>query len=117
MTESDPTADGGVPWTRQATDPISARRQRVIGCDRTLEVVGFHAGDQANLFQGRKLLLGFGGIPQRQIELTEVLMRAAVTAIEHDGVLVILHRRPELTQPAIGIADVVVDVGIAWVAQ
>src|SRR5262245_56463540 len=97
--------------------PISARRQRGVGCDCTLEVVGFHTRDQANLFQGRKLLLGFDRIPEHWIELTEVLMRAAVTAIEHDGLLVILHRRSELAQPTIGIADVVVDVGIAWVAQ
>src|SRR5262245_28843004 len=89
----------------------------LIGCDSTLEVVDFHAGDQANLFQGRKLLLGFGGIPEHQIEFTKVLMRAAVAAIEHQRLLVKLHRRPELAQPTIGIADVVMDVGIAWVAQ
>src|SRR5262249_35895670 len=89
--------------------PISARRQRIIGCYCTLEVVGFRAGDQADLFQGRKLLFGFGGVPEHQIELTEVLVRTAVTAIEHDGLLIILHRRPELAKPTIGIADVVVD--------
>jgi hypothetical protein len=62
---------------RQTTDPISAHHQRLIARDRTLEVVGFHTGDQANVFQRRKLLLGFGGLPEHQIEFTEVLVRAA----------------------------------------
>ena len=70
-------------WNPGSLDPlakrpiqISARRQRVIRCDCTLEIVGFHAGDQANLFQRRRLLLGFGGIPEHQIEFTEVPVRA-----------------------------------------
>ena len=76
-------------WNPGSLDPlakrpiqISARRQRVIGCDRTLEIVGFHARDQANLLQRRKLLLGFRGLSKHQIELTEVLVGAAVAAIE-----------------------------------
>ena len=66
-------------WNPGSLDPLAkrpiqilARRQRVIGCDRTLEIVGFHARDQANLFQCRKLLLGFGEVPEHEIEFTEV---------------------------------------------
>src|SRR5215470_1680464 len=53
---------------QKATDPISAHRQRLIDRNRTLEVVGFHAGDQANIFQRHKLMLGFGRLPEHQIE-------------------------------------------------
>jgi hypothetical protein len=63
-------------------DPISAHHQHLIGRDHTLEVVGFHAGDQANIFQCRKLLLRFGGLPERQIEFAQVFVGAAVAAIE-----------------------------------
>jgi hypothetical protein len=63
-------------------DPISAHHQHLIGRDHTLEVVGFHAGDQANVFQCSKLLLRFGGLPERQIEFTQVFVGAAVAAIE-----------------------------------
>ena len=53
-------------------DPISAHHQRPIGRDPLLEVVGFHARDQANVFKCCKLLLGFGGLPERQIEFAYV---------------------------------------------
>jgi len=72
-------------WARSPNDwidPISAHHQRLIGRDHTLEVVGFHAWDQANVFQCRKLALGFGGLPERQIEFTQVFVGAAVAAIE-----------------------------------
>jgi hypothetical protein len=61
---------------------ISTRRERIVDGDRTLEVAGLSAGDQANLLQRRKLLLGFGGLPEYQIELTQVLVSAPVAAIE-----------------------------------
>src|SRR5262249_1622646 len=96
---------------------ISAPCQRLIRRDRTLEVVGFHARDQANLFQRRKLLPGFGTIAKNQIKFTEVLVGAAVTPIEQYGFLIMLHRRAQLAQPAIGIADVILDIGVARVAQ
>ena len=96
---------------------MSAPRQRLIRRDRTLEVVGFHAGDQANLFQRRELLPGFGGIAEHQIKFAEVLMGAAVAPVEQYGQLIMLHRRYQLTQPAISIADVILDIGVARVAQ
>ena len=55
-------------------DLISARRQRIISNDRTLEIVGLSAGDQANVFEPRKLFLGFGRFPEHQIEFTKVLV-------------------------------------------
>src|SRR5215470_14984508 len=98
-------------------DPISAPRQRLIRRDRTLEVVGFHAGEQANLFQSRELLPRFGAVAKHQIKFTEVLVGAAVTPIEQYGFLIMLHRRAQLAQPAIGITDVILDISVARVAQ
>jgi hypothetical protein len=60
----------------------SAPRQRIVNRDRTLEVVGLRAGDQANVLQRRKLLLGLGGLSEHQIEFTEVLVGAAMATIE-----------------------------------
>jgi hypothetical protein len=54
----------------------------LLDCDGTLEVVGFGTGDQANVHQRRKLLLGLGGLTEHQIEFTEVLVGTAVAAIE-----------------------------------
>jgi hypothetical protein len=66
--------------------------------------------------QRRKLLLSFGAIPEHQIQFTEVLMGASVAPIEQYSLLVMLHRGAQLAQPTIGIADVVLDIGVAWVA-
>src|SRR5262249_50268121 len=65
----------------------------------------------------RKLLPGFGRIAKNQIKFTEVLVGAAVTPIEQYGFLIMLHRWAQLAQPAIGIADVILDIGVARVAQ
>ena len=46
-----------------------------------------------------------------------MLVRAAVAGIEHQRPLIMPHRRPKLAQPPIGVADIVLDVGIARVAQ
>jgi hypothetical protein len=42
---------------------------------------------------------------------------AAVTPIEQYGFVIMLHRRAQLAQPAIGIADVILNIGVARVAQ
>src|SRR5262245_62866707 len=60
---------------------------------------------------------GFGGIAKNQIKLTEVLVGAAVAPIEQYGFLIMLHRRAQLAQPAIGVTDIILNIGIAWVAQ
>ena len=44
-------------------------------------------------------------------------MGAAVTPIEQYGFLIMLHRRAQLALPAIGITDVILNIGIARVAQ
>jgi len=49
--------------------------------DRPLETTVLLAWDEANLSKDRKFLLGLGGFAKRQIEFTEMSMRAAVAAI------------------------------------
>jgi hypothetical protein len=66
----------------------STHRQRIVDCDRSFEIIGLAAGNQANVLKRRKLLLGFGGLSEDQIELTEVLVGAAVAAIEHQRLLI-----------------------------
>jgi hypothetical protein len=63
------------------------------------------------------LLPGFGRIAKNQIKFTEVLVGAAVTPIEQYGFLIMLHRRAQLAQSAIGIADVILNIGVVRVAQ
>src|SRR5258707_2666321 len=46
-----------------------------------------------------------------------MLMRAAVAGIQHQRLLIMADSRPQLTQPPIGVADVVLDIGIEWIAQ
>ena len=91
---------------------LSALASFLYAAMARLEVVVFLAGDEANFFQRRELLLGFGRLAKHQIELTEMFVGAAVAAIERQRPLVMLHRRPQLPQPAIGIADVVLDIGV-----
>ena len=46
-----------------------------------------------------------------------MLVGAAVAAIERERLLKVLHRRPPLTQAVMGIADIILNVGVARVAQ
>src|SRR5882672_10651637 len=46
-----------------------------------------------------------------------MLMRAAVTGIQHQRLLIVANSWPDLTLPPIGIADVVLDIGIGRVTQ
>jgi hypothetical protein len=49
---------------------------------------------------------------QHQKEFAEMFVRAAVAGIEHQRLLIMSHGRPQLAQPPIGIADIVLNVGI-----
>src|SRR5262252_5119966 len=97
---------------RRSFDQTSTHHQRLVPRDRTLQVLGFHARDQANLFQRRKFLPSFGWIAKNQIKFTKVLVGAAVTPIEQYGFLIMLHRRAQLAQPAIGVTDVILNIGL-----
>jgi hypothetical protein len=58
------------------------------------------------------VLLCFGEIAERQIEFAEMFVRAAMARIKHQRLLAMLRCRPQLTQAAMGIADVVPDIGV-----
>src|SRR5262249_58210453 len=81
------------------------------------ELVAFPAGVTAEIFKPRRELLGFRRLAKPQIGLAEMLAGAAVAGIEAQRLLIVAHGRPQLTQPPISIADIVLDVGVARVAQ
>ena len=62
-------------------EPISALGQPFVGRNGPLEVVVFLAGNEAEIFQCRQVLLGLGGLAKHQIGLAEMLMRTAVAGI------------------------------------
>ena len=63
------------------------------------------------------MLFGFREITLHQVGFTEVFVRAAVPRIEGQSLLIVLHCRIELPPTAIGVAKVVLDIGIAGVAK
>src|SRR5258708_40084235 len=103
--------------TLYVPDRILARSHLSVGRNGPPEVVVFLAGNEAEIFQRHQELLGLGEIAQHQIGLAEMLMRAAVAGIQHQRLLIMADSRPQLTQPPIGVADVVLDIGIEWIAQ
>src|SRR6266446_10131990 len=94
----------------------SAGHQLLIRRDSPLEVVVFLAADEADVFQMREVLLGRGRLAEHQMGFAEMLVGAAMARIEHQRLLVMSDRRPHLAQPPIGIANVVLDVGVARIA-
>jgi hypothetical protein len=94
----------------------SASHQPLIPRDRPLEVVVLLAADEADVFQMREVLLGRGRIAKHQVGFAEMLVGTAMARIEHQRLLVMSDRRPHLAQPPIGIANVVLDVGVARIA-
>ena len=79
------TAPRGTPAVKRLVSSlwllISARGQPSVRRNGPLEVFIFLAGNEAEVFQRRQLLLCFGRLPKHQISLTEMLMRAAVAGI------------------------------------
>jgi len=63
------------------------------------------------------MLFGFGEITLHQVGLTQVFVCAAVPRIEYQRLLIMSHRRIELPQTAIGVAKVVLNIGIARIAK
>ena len=63
------------------------------------------------------MLFGFREIASGQMGFTEVFVRAAVPRIEGQSLPIVLHCRIELPQTAIGVAEIVLDIGIAGIAK
>src|SRR5262249_48018278 len=102
--------------TALATLRSSASHQPLIPRDRALEVVVLLAADEADVFQMREVLLGGGSVAEHQRGFAEMLVGTAMARIEHQRLLVMSDRRPHLAQPPIGIANVVLDVGVTLIA-
>src|SRR5262245_47581604 len=90
---------------------------RPVGRNGAFEVAKLLARDETNAFQRRELILSFAGIFEYQIEFAQMFVRAAMTAVECQRLLIVLHRGPKLPQPMVCISDVVVNFCIARVAQ
>ena len=69
------------------------------------------------MLESGELLFGFRQITSGQVGFAEVFMRTAVTRIEDQRPLIVLHCQIELTQPPIGVAKIVLDIRIAVVAS
>src|SRR5262245_62344208 len=92
------------------------RHQPLIPRHRPLEVVVLLAADEADVFQMREVLLGGGSVAEHQCGFAEMLVGTTMARIEHQRLLVMSDRRPHLAQPPIGIANVVLDVGVTRIA-
>src|SRR6266545_5035454 len=92
-------------------------RSRPIVGDGLLEILVLLAGDEADPLQGGEVLLGLGQVVGHEVRLTEVLVGAAMAGIELQRAPVMREGGLELAALAVGIAEVVLDVGVARVAK
>src|SRR2546430_871047 len=95
----------------------SAGRQILVGRDRPFEVVEFVAADEADVLKRREMLFGCGPLANDKGGLAKMFVRAAMTRIERERLLIMPNRRSELPEAPIRIADIVLDIRIAWIAQ
>src|SRR5258707_2583871 len=63
------------------------------------------------------MLFGFGEIALHQVGFAEVFVRASVPRIEPQRLLIMSHRWIDLPQTAIGVTKIVLNIGIAGVAE
>ena len=88
----------------------------VVG-DGLLEVFVLLAGNEADPLQGGQMLFRFGQIVVDQVRLPHVLMSAAMAGVELERSLIVLERGLELATLAIRVAEIVLDVGVARIAE
>ena len=102
-----------VPVSHAIAPMRSTGGRDVVTCDRAFEVAKLLARNEAYSLERGEVLFRFDGFAKHQKEFAEMFVRAAVAGIEHQRLLIMPHGRPQLAQPPIGIADIVLDVGIA----
>src|SRR5258705_8967859 len=90
---------------------------RPVRLDLLAKVVVLLAWHQADLAQLREVLLGLREVAGHEVGLAHVLVRAAVARAEHEGALVVAECVGEVAGIAVCEAEVVLDVGVAGVAQ
>ena len=86
-------------------------------CNCLPQIVIFVARNEANLLQCREMLFGFHEIALHEIGFAEVFVRASVPRIEHQCLLIMPYRGTDLPQTVIGVAKIVLNIGIAGVAE
>src|SRR5947209_135184 len=106
------TPVGVSPWA----DGSLRRAPTVLG-DGLPEVLVLLARDQADFLQGGQVLLGFRQVVDDEIGFAGVLVRAAMPGIELQRPLVVLEGEIELPALSVRVAEVVLDVRVARVAQ
>jgi hypothetical protein len=75
------------------------------------------AGNETNPLKLRKMLRGFHEIAGHQIGFTEMLVRPTMTGIERERLLIVAHSVLEMPQATMSIAEIVLEICIAHVAQ
>src|SRR5262245_22602032 len=88
-----------------------------VGFDLLLQFLELFARNQADLLQRREVLFGFCEVVHNQISLADIFMRAAVTRTERERALIMPESGIELAGVAVGVTEVVLNIGIARVAQ
>src|SRR5882724_1172993 len=97
--------------------PRLLRRAGPVVGDGLLEVRVFLAGDETDPLQRGQMLLGLGRVVGHQVRLADVLVSAAMAGVELQRLLVVREGRLELAALAIGVAEVILDVRVARVAE
>ena len=88
-----------------------------VGFDLLLQFLELFARNQADLLQRREVLFGFRKVVHDQVSLADIFMRAAVTRTERERALIVPESGIQLAGVAVGVTEVVLDIGIARVAQ
>src|SRR5206468_1590068 len=95
---------------------LLSRASPVLG-DGLLEVLVLLAGDEADPLQGSEMFLSLRQVVGHEVRLTDVLVGATMAGIELQGALIVREGERELAALAVGVAEVVLDVGVARVAK
>ena len=66
--------------------------------------------------QHREVFFGFRKVVHDQVSLADIFMRAAVTRTERERALIVPESGIELACVAVGVTEVVLDIGIARIA-
>ena len=95
----------------------SARCLAAPDLDGAFQIGQLLAGQQADLAQRAQMAFGCCDIAGQQIRLADVFVRATMARVKRDRLLVMLERQVEALQVAVGVAQVVVQVGIFGIAD
>ena len=84
--------------------------------DLALEIGVFLARQEADPSQRRQVFFCFGQVSANEIRLAEVLVDAAVPRVQRERLFVVAESRIELSGIAVGVAQIVLEIGVAAIA-